>query len=267
MDILLGPVFSFFSVSFYRRIIHSRLGKGFLYLAYLAFLYGLILLVTLWLPFKPALDRFEGWFTTNLPQMTFTREGVVTKAAQPFEMKSSEYGSVLILDATKNEIGDIPDTWLYITKTKALFRGGNANDFRVVELVPKNEEEKTKWKDVTLTGDSVHAMYKRVMPFAHPVIFIVVFFTFFLWKILAALVYSLVALLLNLFRREKLQYGSLLALSMFALTPVTVLQVFSLFIPRVGLALNPLTAFILTGLYLALGILATQNRSGEVPAQ
>ncbi len=264
MDILLAPVYSFFSTSFYRRVIRYSVGKGFLYLAFLSLIYSLLILFFFWTPFKPNIDKFVNWFAANLPQLTLTKEGVLTSVTQPFQLKSPVYGSVLVIDTTKDTLEGMPsETLIYMTKTKLVFKNQNRNELRVFELVPSTEEAKAKWKDFVLTGPFLEGWYKKLVPVVIPAILIVVFWMFFVWKILASLFYSLIALLINLFRREKLGYGHLLTLSMFALTPVAVLQIFSLFIPRMGIALNFFTAVILTSLYLALGILATQEKSPE----
>lgn len=81
---------------------------------------------------------------------------------------------------------------------------------------------------------------------------------------MASLFYSLIALLLNLFRKEKLGYGSLLVLSMFALTPVAILQIAGFFVPKLMMILSFPVAIVLTTLFLALGILATQAPSEDV---
>lgn len=263
MDILLAPIYSFFSTSFYKRVIRYSVGKGFLYLAFLSFIYALLILFFFWTPFKPNVDKFVDWFAANLPQLTLTKEGVVTSVTQPFELKNPVYGSVLVINTTQDGIEKMPETLIYMTKTKLVFKNPNRNELRVFELVPSTEEAKAKWKDFVLTGPFLEGWYKKLVPIVIPAILIAVFWMFFVWKILASLFYSLIALIINLFRREKLGYTKLLTLSMFALTPVAVLQMIGMFIPRMGLALNFFTSIILTSLYLALGILATQEKSPE----
>ena len=266
MDILLAPIYSFFSVSFYRRIIQSSLGKGFLYLLYLSFVYGAILLSLFIIRLKPMADDFVNWFASSLPQLTLTKNGVTASIQQPFEMKSPLYGTVLVIDTTKEKADGVPPTrtLIYLTKTQLVFQNEAKSETRILSLLPKDDQAKEKWKDFSVTGAVVEMIYKKIVPIVYPFILVLSLFAFFIWKILAALFYSLVALLLNLFRKEKLSYGQLLVLSMFALTPVAVLQIAGFFVPKLMMILSPPVAIALTSLFLALGILATQGPAEDV---
>ncbi|MBI4971873.1 MAG: DUF1189 family protein [Candidatus Omnitrophica bacterium] len=264
MDILLAPIFSFFSVSFYRRVIHSSLGKGFLNLLFLAFIYSLVILSLFMIKAKPAVDHFVDWFTKSLPQLTFTREGVHATIQQPFEMKNPVYGTVLVIDTTKDKVDNPPSSLIYLTKTQLVVRNEAKSETRIFNLVPPADQAKSKWKDFSVTGTLVDMIYRKVVPFIYPAIVFFVAIFFFMWKLLASLIYSLFALLLNLFRKEKLNYGQLLVLSMFAVTPVAVLQCVGIFVPKLLFALKLPISMLLTILFIALGILATQKPAEDV---
>lgn len=266
MDILLAPIYSFFSVSFYRRVIQSSIGKGFLYLLYLSTIYGVILLSLFIIRLKPMADDFVNWFASNLPQLTLTKNGVTASIQQPFTMKSPLYGTILVIDTTKEKAdGTAPThTLIYLTKTQLVFQNEAKSETRILNLLPKEDQAKAKWKDFSVTGAIVQMIYHKILPIVYPFILVLSLSVFFIWKIMASLFYSLIALLLNLFRKEKLGYGSLLVLSMFALTPVAILQIAGFFVPKLMMILSFPVAIVLTTLFLALGILATQAPSEDV---
>jgi len=264
MDILLAPIYSFFNISFYRRVIQSSLGKGFLLFLYLSILFSLLIVFAFAKQGRPVMDQFVNWFTDNLPQLTLTKQGIVAQVEQPFEMKNPMYGSVLIINTSTDSLDKIPDTTFYLTKTKLVYRDAQKGQYRVFNLSPETDESKAKWQDLVITGPLLNGWYKKLIPFAFLVIFIFVIPFVFIWKLIAALFYSLIALLINFFRKERLKYSKLLLCSMFAMTPVAVLQLFSIFIPRISMVLNFWVALVLTSLYLALAILLTQEKKEDV---
>ena len=76
---------------------------------------------------------------------------------------------------------------------------------------------------VRITGDVVGQLYRNIknaLFIALPVVFLVVFFIFFL---LSGLFYSLIGLLFNRMRKNKLGYGAIFNLTCFALTASFVL--------------------------------------------
>lgn len=261
MDILLGPIYSLFSVSFYKRVLGFSFWKGFLYLCFLSLVYGVLFLVFLFMPFRGQADRFVSWFAEHLPQLTLTKEGVLAEVQQPFEVKHPMYGSILVIDTTKASLETMPETLIYLTKTKLIFRNEARGQYRVFNLAPESEEAKAQWKNFMITGPFLESWYYKLVPLAYPAVLIFIFLFFLIWKLLAALFYSLIALIIHLFRKEKLSYRSLFVCSIFALSPVIVLQWAGMFIPRIYLVLNFFTALVLTALYLAFGILATQARA------
>ena len=93
-----------------------------------------------------------------------------------------------------------------------------------------------------------------------PVVLVFLAPLFFVWKLLIALFYSLIALLLNRFRKEKFRYGSLFTLACFAISPVTIFQAANVSIPEISFDLNFYFSFALTVLYLVYGMfVASRN--------
>ncbi len=265
-DIFFAPFLSLFSVSFYRRLNAApALAKGFGYLVYLSALIGVLGMAGLGFFLNRYAGEYMQWFKQNMPPVTFTQEGAVCEAEQPFTLKHPQYGTILVVDTAREDapaVSEMPDTPVFLTKTKLVARQRSRGQYRVFDIVPKGDGLRN-WKDFTLDGAFTEGFYNRAVPILYPAIFLICSIFYFIWKLLAAVVYSLIALGLNLFRKEKLPYESLLALSMFALTPVAMLQIFAAIIPAMRITTNAGLSIIITSCYLALGIFFTQPQAQD----
>ena len=150
-------------------------------------------------------------------------------------------------------------TIFYITKTKLYAWDKSKNEHRIVDARPQPGEASKNWQDLHVDGEVVWRIYTAIRPFANPFIFTVVFLIFFAWKLAAAFFYSLAALLINIFRKEKLAYEKLLNLCFFTLTPMMFLQALKTVYPGFLIPANFWLSFILTCGYLAFAILATRD--------
>lgn len=214
--------------------------------------------------FLPVADEFAGWMKTTMPQMTFSREGVQMSNPEPRVLSHPQLGPVFYLDPTKDlpETADYDKAILIITRTKLAYRDPQSQEFRIQDLTSKTD--RPGQPSLTLTGDSISLFWRKLSPWLSLATAVVTFISFYVWKLLAALFYSLLGLLLNLFRSERLRYGVVLNLTFFALTPVILLQSLQLIFPAWPVPLNWITGFLVTALYLALALLATQQpASGE----
>lgn len=261
-EILLSPLYSLFSLNFYRRVLRSPLSKGFSYLLYLSVLFAFGVTIVFMFTVIPIGNEFANWLKQNFPELVLTREGVAAKVEQPFSLTHPDFGTIAVIDTTKEmpTAEDLGKTVFFVTKTQVFIQnrpGERTGDYRVVDLVPRNEQAKATWRDFVVTGTFIETIYRRLRPFAAPLLFIFCVFFFFVWKLIVALLYSLLALILNLFRKEKLSYRSLVNLCFFAITPVIVLQWLRPFLPF--LPLNVFVAGFVTGSYLGLAILKTQS--------
>lgn len=258
-DFILAPFLSLFSPPFYRRLLTRPQSLGFLYLAYLSFLVSTGAGLLFRNNSLPAADELVDWLGRRIPEIVFTREGVRMGIKEPLLLSHPRWGALLYLDPThevpKSE--DLEKALVVLAQKKAAYHDPNTGESRLRSLIP-NQTQK-EWKDLTVTGEGVLRFWRRIQPWVFLVFFGITFMGFYLWKLLAGLVYSLIALLLNRFRTERLRYPSLLNLTFFALTPVVGLQFLSWNFPRWPIPLNPITAFLITSLYLALAILWTQE--------
>ena len=257
MDLVLGPVLSLYSVAFYRRVARQRLGRGLAYLVYLSSLYSAAIAIALLAFWLPAADRFVDWLAPNLPELKLTDHGAVMDAPQPFMLTHPVLGTLLVIDTRREtpSADDLREVPVFVTRTQVVVSEGRAGQRRVYDLVPQTPEARARWDGMVVSGASVRSMYGRLRLLAAPLAFVACLVFFFVWKLLAALAYSVLGLVLNLLRRERLPYASILTLACFAMTAVIVLQTLAAFWAFGPFRLSYLTAWLVTGAYLALAML------------
>ena len=257
-DLVLGPVLSLYSVAFYRRVARQRLGRGLAYLVYLSSLYSAAIAIALLAFWLPAADRFVDWLAPNLPEVKLTDHGAVMDTPQPFVLTHPTLGALLAID-TRVETPSADDLRgapvFFVSRTQVVVSEGRAGQRRVYDLVPQTPEARARWDGMVVSGASVRSMYGRLRLLAAPLAFVACLVFFFVWKLLAALAYSVLGLVLNLLRRERLPYASILTLACFAMTAVIVLQTLAAFGAFGPFRLSYLTAWLVTGAYLALAML------------
>ena len=262
-NFFLSPILALFSLKFYRRAQTAPLSRGFLYLGYLSFLlalYGMILFRIQWMP---AANEFAGWLKHNLPEMTLTRQGLEMKIAEPRLLTHPRWGALIYLDPAKDspDPADLEKAAMVITRTKIGYRDPSTTEFRIQNIVQQSNA--ANWRDVTFTQETIGQLWRKLSPWLAAIFFLISFVGFYLWKLMAALLYSLIGILLNLFRKTKLRYGSILNVSFFTLTPMAVLQALVWLFPNFPVPVNLLTSLVLTTIYLAFAILATQERASQ----
>ena len=257
-DIVLGPVLSLYSVAFYRRVARQRLGRGLAYLVYLSSLYSTAIAIALLAFWLPAADRFVDWLAPNLPELKLTDRGTVTDAPQPFVLTHPTLGALLAID-TRVETPSADDLRgapvFFVSRTQVVVSDGREGQRRVYDLVPQTPEARARWEGLVVNGASVKRIYGRLRLLAAPLAFVACLVFFFVWKLLAALAYSLLGLGLNLLRRERLPYASILTLACFAMSAVILLQTLAAFGALGSFRVSYLAAGLVTGAYLALAML------------
>lgn len=260
-NFIFSPFFSLFSRKFYRDMSRASLSRGILYLVYLALLFSLIILIGFSVSLVPVADKTAEWLRDSMPALEFTKDGVKTDVEQPYSLTHPDWGPILIVDTSRDLVGDeeMRQTLLYLTKRKLYFWERARNEHRIIPIGPKTEEGLKNWQDIHVDGMVVWELYKAFKPFAFPMVFGISFGAFFALKTSAAFFYSLLALLLNLFRKEKLAYEKLLNLCCFAITPIALFQCFKLMVPEFPLRATFLLSLLVTGAFLGFAVLGTQE--------
>jgi len=257
-DFFLGPLLSLFSLKFYRRLHTLPKGLGFLYPAYLSFWVALLALIMFRLQFQPLAEDFVGWLSQNLPTLKVTQEGIVMDLQAPRLLTHPQWGPLFYLDPLNDlpKMEDLDKALFVVTKTSIAYQDPGSGERRIRQL-PKGKQ-RANWRDATITGETLSRFWRASKPFVSSIFFVILFVGIYFWKLAAGFFYSLLGLIINLFRMERLSYGAVLHVSFFALTPVTLLQVWLGTFPLGWFPLNFFTAALITSLYLALAILGTQ---------
>ena len=256
MNIFLAPLFSLFSLRFYRQAVLSSLSKGLAYLAYLSFLAALAFALLFHVYGKPEFREMNQWLQGNLPPLAYSPEGLTMNAGSPRTIVNPKYGLTITFDMTKDNISaeEAGNAMIFVTK-KNLYVVAPKGQMRVYPLARPGRQGNLVSVNETLK--KVGEVFDRWIAF---LIFAASFPLFFIWKLLAAIFYSLPGLLINRMRREKLAYSAVLNVSFFALTPVFLIQLLDIAFPSLPLSLGLAGALFLTTIYLFLGIKLTEEK-------
>lgn len=253
---LLSPALSFFSKRLYHKASQSKASFGIGYLFYLSCLFGVLLVALCYLLFLPIAQGFSNWLIDVTPAIQITPMGIVADVKQPYLVKYPAFGTIYMIDTTKSVAeleADSSKAFMRIGKKNVLFFD-QIGSFRVISLENLIERARLEKRTIQITRSMMRLFTERLFQTAFPILIIFLSLLFFFWKLSIALFYSLVAVVLNLFRKEKLPYKSLFILSCFAITPATIFEVTNFAVPGLYFNLNTILVFGLTTAYLAYGI-------------
>jgi hypothetical protein len=264
-DILLGPLLSLGSLAIYRRAARRPLSHGLTYLGWLALLFAsavMVIVSTVWLP---AADEFAEWLEINVPEMQITKDGVVTPTPDRAVIAHPRLGTILVVDTSKDvpSAEDLGEATVFVGRRHVTIANGPHGEQRVFDVTQANGGS---WVGTTVDGRFVHDLYGRLRAYAGPLVFLLVVAVFFVWKLLAALVYSVLGVILNRFRKEPLPYASVLNVTFFAMTMVVALQSVALLGGPAPLRVGRLAAWAITGAYLAAALLPPDRRPDAPPS-
>lgn len=256
---LISPFLTLFSKRVYREGMTSGIGRALGYLFYLSFLWVLFFAVLVKLRFAPLVDQGFEEVLAQVPEMTLSQSGLSTEEAKRYVVEHAlvpdpimVIDTTKVIDALKNEGLKAP---ILVASDAVLVRNEQQLQERTLRFseFAKNLPEPSQ-RGVRLTHDVFRDWYQKLRTFVIPITLLVTGAIFFLWKVTAALIYSVAALLLNLMAKEKSRYERLLSLSCYALTPVTILQFVNIFFLGSSLNLNVLVSVAITIVYLIFGL-------------
>jgi hypothetical protein len=252
--VLLAPVTALFESGFFVRAARAPLTRGLAYLAYLAALTAIGAGLMLEWRWFPALDDLAAWVSDRLPIITFTVDGPVVAGQQPFVLEHPTYGRLLRIDTTSDSPDASAPALVTITRRQIVVtRTDDPGEHREWDVVPQTDDARRTWSDVTIDGPSAREVYQTLRWLGWLVVPLVFVLTL-VWKLVAGLLYSVLALAMNAALSARLSYPALLSVTCFALTPATLLWWASV----VGLLGDarvdwPISVGV-TGAYLFLGI-------------
>lgn len=288
MNLLTAPFKTFTSLALYRDTLKLPLTKGFLYLLWLSVVLSVIFWLSLAAFFLPQSDKFIAWLEGSLPPMMLTSEGLVLESGEPYTLVHPEWGTLARFDTSQASTGapvpDMSELFVFVSATRMTLKDslGRVASYDLKEVLDaylgsgraeeglpaRQNEGGPAGQAGRLDPSWVGRAYRQMKPWVYVTagIFSVPFF--YAMNLISAVFFSWFALLINLFRREKLSYGQLFTLSIFANTPAGIFQNLQLLIPF--LAKLPFAMpgqFMLTTTYLYLAILWTQEETKEERAE
>lgn len=250
-----------YSVPFYKKAAAFSISKGIVYLLLWAIFAVFLAALLLVFRFFPALHEFNDWLKVSMPVITWTQQGVTMDKPSPYVLKHPKYGHVATMNLNKKEISqqDLGEALLYMTATKLYVRKQPGTpETRVYDLAGP-AQVRTKDEKIVIDASFLERMEKGLKPVLLIVGAGMSFVLFFIWKLLAALFYSVLGNLINRFRREKLRYEAVLNISCFAMTASMWLSFIFLFLSDLmPFAFGFQASMLVTMLYLFLGIKLTE---------
>lgn len=266
MTILTAPFYALFSRKFYHEAVFVGPARGFLYLFYLSALMLLIAFAAMNTRLVPQMNTFAAWLQAEVPIMQWTPAGLSMRDGETFALVHPEYGPLARFDMTKNEItfADMGENSVFVTAQKIYLRQPGREGLRVFDVMQLGDKNNQSFD---IRPDTIGFFYQKVRPWIVFMVLGVLWAGFLIWKILAALFYSWIALLINTTRREKLYYSHLWTIACFALTPAALIQGLQFAIPQLGfLPFGTAGSLIVTTAYLYLAIKGTEPPEAVEPS-
>lgn len=256
-DYIFSPILSLFSPRFYRKIQHNSVATGFFYLIYLSVFYTIVFILTVAFRWIPVVEEAVNWFAHELPSITYQNGEFSSPAQQPFTLKHPTLGTVLVIDTAKETAPaeEFKKAYFFITKKLIYVTNPLAEESQVVDLAASKLKKPGQEISQTFTGDMVEMFYKKAKPIFFGALFVMSGGFVFFWKMMAAFISFLIAVVMNQFRERMLPSAGLFNTACFAITFVSLLQMLDMIAP--GLHLMPPTwmAVLMTSLYLGFSIL------------
>ena len=175
-----------------------------------------------------------------------------------FALVHPEYGPLARFDMTMKEVtsADMGDNSVFVTSQKIFMRQPGQLTFRTFDVTQLGDKNTQPFE---IRPDNIGTFYQKIKPMLVVMLSGAFWFVFLLWKILAALFYSWIALLINMTRRDKLDYSHLWTIACFALTPAALIQGLQFAIPQLAfLSFGTAGSLIVTTAYLYLAIKGTE---------
>ncbi|MDE2292078.1 MAG: DUF1189 family protein, partial [Elusimicrobia bacterium] len=238
--------------SFYQEAVRKPVWATVAYLVLLGAFFSLAVTAALYVNVRPRILDAAEWAGAHIPKLTLSEGRLSSDAAAPTEVRNPampEFG--LMVDTGRKE----PVTPEEMTQKKlVVYLTGDSAYVLTQDRLETYELSKTKGeKPLVMDADFYRQTASVLLKVLYPIGFLTAWLTFIVWKHVAALVYSLIALLINAVVEGGHEFPSLYRMAVYAQTPVVVLQTAALFWPR-PVPLFSLLALLVVSAYLWQGI-------------
>ena len=258
-----APITALFYPPVYQDAAQSRASRGVLYSLYLAGLSVVLIMTVLSAKVMPQADAFAGWVKTNMPVLIWTPVGLSLENGQATAtLLHPQYGTIALFDMTKTNAtnADMGKAYVLVTATKIFFKRapGQIEERDITGAGMRSDQQLPP--RIRINGDIAAKLYQNVkgaMMFIVPLVLLVFSGVFFL---VANLLYSLVGLLFNLMRKEKLGYGAIFNLTCFAMSAAFTLTWLRILTPLQGVPFPVVLSILVNLVFLFVAFKITDKK-------
>jgi hypothetical protein len=249
---ILDPINSITSINFYKKVSEQKLGRTFLYIAFLGLFFSAAFAVTVKVRLWPAIENTFSWLETAVPTLTYSKGRITTPTNEALTVRHPTIPQVAFaIDPNRTA----PATAVELSDGKliGLLTGGAMYILDGNKVTAYDFSRSASDKTVIIDAKFYRELARGLKIALYPLALIVCFVFFCVWKLAAALFFSLVAVMLGSMQEPRLPYKSLFNISAYAQTLVIAVQGMLLIIPAHVPLFRPL-AFAATTIYIWLAI-------------
>lgn len=244
----LDPLRAVADLPFYRDLPRKTLGATVGYLAYLGVLFSLVFAAALVFRTRPLIEEGVAWASAAIPPMTLSGGRLSSRLTRPLRLQYPDYERLaFVLDtsrATRPTAQEMEERKVIAYFTQDSVTVAGKDRLEVYDLSTSKDAPA-----MAIDGSFYRSVGDLIEKALGPAAFLAAWLLFMAWKHLAALAYALVALLLNALLSAGLEFPALYRVSVYAQTPVIVLQAAGLLLPA-PIPYSGLISLLVGGLYL-----------------
>jgi len=242
---------SFYSKNLYRDVATNWGGKAFLYLLMIVALSWVLFTYQFQHSLNMIYAANADKLVAQMPVVTIKDGKISTPEERPYVIHDPETKQVFaVIDTTgKYTSLDEAKAEVLVTQTQIISRH-NENQIRTTSLPNK--------LNMVIVPETVNAIVKRYLNFAWIFFFVIFVVAGYAYRLIQALIYSIIGKIFGVIAKVPLSYGQILQIAMVAITPVIVVAtIFDFF--AIQFAYQLLFYFILAMIYLFYGIVANRR--------
>ncbi len=260
---ILDPVNAVTSIQFYKKIAQQFWGRTIGYLCYIAFAFALIATVAFKLFVGPEIDKTFFWLEKSMPVLTLDNGKMTSNLTAPLTIRHPDDPEVALtvdtarVDPVTPQMLESQKVMAYVT-SNALYVMRRPGELRVFDFTSQ-KLNKTLVINTDFYESARHFLDKILYPF----VLVLVFGLFMVWKTLASLFYSLIAMMVSSLLDARLPYNSLFNVAAYAQTLMVIIRAIFLFMPGPLPGAAPISLAV-TSVYIALAIKNMQGPQEEI---
>lgn len=204
---------AFYSRELYAEAARQWKGVGFLYLFFLLALAWIPAMVEMHLNFSDYMTEHFSEFVSQVPKITIENGEVSVDVPTPHEIRNPETGELIAVIDLTGEISSLDGTEakVLLTKTHVYLQQNTRPETRVYDL--------SNVKEFTLTQDDITVWGELARQWLAVVFYLFAVLFSLVYRILQALLYAAIGLLMARRAKSELTYDALLRLTVLAVTP------------------------------------------------